>query len=131
MQRSKSLALMFLLGAVLVGGALGFTADRMMVQDRLCEHEVSREQARANIARELGLSAQQRAGLDSILDDRRRQFEVVMSPIKPRLDSARAQMDSIRLVSRDQIRQMLTPDQRERFEAILKRANERRAKEGR
>ena len=27
MQRSKHLAMMFLLGAVLVGGALGFTAD--------------------------------------------------------------------------------------------------------
>ena len=131
MQRSKSLALMFLLGAVLVGGVLGFTADRMMVQDRLCEHETSREQVRARIAQELGLSATQRQALDSILDDRRRQFDQVMAPLRPRLDTARVQMDSIRLVSRDQIRQMLTADQRERFEAILKRTDERRAKENR
>ena len=30
MQRSKQQALMFLLGAVLVGGVLGFSADRVM-----------------------------------------------------------------------------------------------------
>jgi hypothetical protein len=34
MQRSRSLALMFLLGALLVGGALGFTADRMLAGGR-------------------------------------------------------------------------------------------------
>jgi hypothetical protein len=34
MQRSRSLALMFLLGALLVGGALGFTADRVLTGDR-------------------------------------------------------------------------------------------------
>ena len=33
MQRSKNLAMMFLLGAVLVGGALGFTADRVWTRD--------------------------------------------------------------------------------------------------
>lgn len=131
MQRSKSLALMFLLGAVLVGGVLGFTADRMMVQDRLCQHEGGRAQARAQIARELDLTAQQRAALDSILDDRRRQFDLVMAPVRPRLDSMRVQMDSIRLQSREQIRQILTAEQRERFEVILKRADERRAKENR
>ena len=35
MQRSKQQALMFVLGAALVGGALGFSADRYMVHEKV------------------------------------------------------------------------------------------------
>ena len=35
MQQSKNLAIAFLLGAVVVGGALRFTADRVMLRDRI------------------------------------------------------------------------------------------------
>ena len=35
MESSKQHALMFLLGAVLVGGALGFTADRVIARDHV------------------------------------------------------------------------------------------------
>ena len=36
MQNSKQLAVMFLLGAFVVGGALGFTADRVWGRDAAC-----------------------------------------------------------------------------------------------
>ena len=111
MQRSKHLAMMFLLGAVLVGGALGFTADRVWMKDT---SNTDPRASRALLSERLDLNAAQRAALDSILDERHRQFDSLLKPIRP-------QMDSIRLRSRAQIRALLaTPEQRERFEAILR-----------
>ena len=111
MQRSKHLAMMFLLGAVLVGGALGFTADRVWMKEPSCADPRA---SRALLSDRLDLDAAQRAALDSILDDRHRQFDSLFKPIRP-------QMDSIRMRSRAQIRALLTtPEERERFEAILR-----------
>jgi len=113
MQRSKNLAMMFLLGAVLVGGALGFTADRVWMRDARCSDPRA---SRALLYDRLGLNTMQRAAWDSVLDDRHRQFDSLFKPIKP-------QMDSIRERGRAQVRALLTPTQLERFEAIL---NEKR-----
>ena len=111
MQRSKHLAMMFLLGAVLVGGALGFTADRVWLKDPSYNDPRA---SRALLSERLDLNAAQRAALDSILDERHRQFDSLLKPIRP-------QMDSIRMRSRAQIRALLTtPEQRERFEEILR-----------
>jgi hypothetical protein len=85
MQPSKNLAITFLLGAVVVGGALGFTADRVMLRDRIAQ----RESGRALLADRLQLDSTQRARLDSILDDRHRRWEFVMAPVRPALDSIR------------------------------------------
>jgi hypothetical protein len=118
MQNSKQLALMFLLGAVLVGGALGFTADRVWGRETACRDPKS---SKALLYDRLELTTAQRLAWDSILDDRHRQFDSLFKPIKP-------QMDSIRSRGRAQVRALLTPDQRERFEAILRepRPNEKR-----
>jgi hypothetical protein len=119
MQRSKNLAMMFLLGAVLVGGALGFTADRVsMRDDTICSDPKA---SRALLYDRLDLNDAQRAAWDSILDDRHRQFDSLFKPIRP-------QMDSIRARSRAQMRALLTtPKQRERFEMIIQpRPNEKR-----
>jgi hypothetical protein len=118
MQRSKNLAMMFLLGAVLGGGALGFTADRVWMRDAACSDPRA---SRALLYDRLELNAAQRAAWDSILDDRHRQFDSLFKPIKP-------QMDSIRSRSRAQMRALLTtPQQRERFEAIIQpRPNDKR-----
>ena len=119
MQRSKNLAMMFLLGAVLVGGALGFTADRVWMRDASYVNDP--RASRALLYDRLELNALQRAAWDSILDDRHRQFDSLFKPIKP-------QMDSIRSRGRAQIRGLLTPAQLQRFEAIVdeQRANEKR-----
>jgi len=108
MQPSKNLAITFLLGAVVVGGALGFTADRVMLRDRIAQ----RESGRAVLADRLQLDASQRTRLDSILDDRHRRWELVMAPVRPALDS-------IKLRARDEIRLMLNPTQRAEFEKVL------------
>lgn len=121
MQSPKNLAMMFLLGAVLVGGALGFTADRVWGREATCRDPRS---SRELLYERLDLTTTQRAAWDSILDDRHHQYEALLKPIRP-------QMDSIRLRARAQMRALLaTPEQRERFEAILSepRQNEKREK---
>jgi len=104
MQRSKQQALMFLLGAVLVGGVLGFSADR------LWDHEKGRHWAgRTRMYDDLALSEQQRLQMDSLLDDRNCQINAVMTPVRP-------QLDSIKAVANTQMMQILTPEQRTKLE---------------
>ena len=119
MQRSKHLAMMFLLGAVLVGGALGFTADRYMLRDTECSRDPGA--AKAVLYNQLELTAEQRASWDAILDERHRQYDSLLKPIRPQLDSVRAS-------ARAQFRALLTPEQLDRFEAILRerKSNDKR-----
>ena len=103
MQRSKQTALMFLLGAVLVGGVLGFSADRVITSKG--KHWSSR----MRMYQDLGLSEAQQATLDSVLDERNCQLGAVMKPVAP-------QLDSIRKAAHQQLVQILTPAQRARLE---------------
>ena len=112
MQQSKNLAIAFLLGAVVVGGALGFTADRVMLRDRIGKSEPERPK----LADRLELDSAQRLRLDSIADDRRQRMDLVLAPVKPALDSIRER-------ARDEIRLMLTPTQRAEFEKVLAEMN--------
>lgn len=104
MQRSRQQALMFLLGAALVGGVLGFSADRV-ISSETAKHWAGRER----MYKDLALSEQQRETMDSLLDERNCQISAVMKPVKP-------QIDSIRGRARQQINAMLTPDQRATLE---------------
>ena len=108
MQQSKNLAIAFLLGAVVVGGALGFTADRVLLRDRISRPEGGRP----SLADRLQLDATQRARLDSLLDDRHRRMNLVLATVRPTLDSIKA-------VSRDEIRLILNPTQLAEFEKVL------------
>jgi hypothetical protein len=83
MQRSKQQALMFLLGAVLVGGALGFSADRVF-QDKQKHWG-----PRTRMYNDLNLSDAQRVSMDSLLDDSNCQISAVMKPIKPQIEAIR------------------------------------------
>ena len=112
MQQSKNLAIAFLLGAVLVGGALGFTADRVMLRDRISRPEGGRP----SLADRLQLDAAQRAKLDSIVDDRHKRYELIMSAVRPALDSVKQR-------ARDEIRLILTPTQLTEFEKVLAEMN--------
>ena len=117
MQRSKNLAVMFLLGAVLVGGALGFTADRVMMRDQIRARQNS-PRGRLSLADRLQLDAAQRAKVDSLLDDRRRHLDLIMATV-------RDQLDSVKMRSTDQIRLILTDEQRKKFDALIAEMNER------
>ena len=120
MQSSKQQALMFLLGAVLVGGVLGFTADRVLVRDQLCPKVGSQQAMRDRIANELGLDAAQRQRFDSILIARNATIDSLQRPIKP-------QMDSVVLAARAHIRAMLTPAQQARYDDLRREIDRNKA----
>lgn len=104
MHRSRQQAVMFLLGAVLVGGVLGFSADRMIASE-----EAKHWAGRARMYKDLALTEDQVATMDSLLDDRNCQIGAVMKPVRP-------QVDSIRARARQQINAILTAEQRTRME---------------
>ena len=110
-QRSKSLAVMFLLGAFLTGGALGFVADRAVTK-RPYAKQYTRGSMREEFARTLSLDESQRRVIDSIFRWRDVRSQAVMQPIQPALDSAR---DSARVL----ITQQLDSAQRRRFKAMI------------
>lgn len=113
MQQSKNLAIAFLLGAVVVGGALGFTADRVLLRERIGK---AGQPTRPKLADRLELDSAQRVRLDSIADDRHQRMSAVMATVQPSLDSIRAR-------ARDEIRLMLTPKQLAEFEKVLAEMN--------
>jgi hypothetical protein len=85
MQRSKQQALMFLLGAVLVGGVLGFSADRVMSK------KPPRVSARMRMYDDIGITPDQRVKMDSVLDETNCKTQDLMRPVRPALDSVRAE----------------------------------------
>ena len=124
MQRTKGLALMFVLGALLVGGVLGFSADRIMVKDRLCEKPAARQTSRDRFGEQLQLTPEQRIRLDTILDAKHSEISALLRPIQPQLDSVSAH-------ARTQIRAMLNEEQRTRFDEMRRRSQERSGQGGR
>lgn len=114
MERPKQQALAFLLGAVLVGGVVGFSADRMFRQT-----DMTLQERRQRMYDDLGLAAAQRAALDSVFDASNCQLDQLYSPLQ-------ASYDSIEATRRSQMNAILTPDQRTRLEARRKDHDVRR-----
>ena len=108
MQRPKQQALAFLLGALLVGGVVGFSADRMFRQG-----DLSLEARRKKMYDDLGLIAAQRTALDSIFDASNCQLDALYSPLQP-------SYDSIKATRRAQMNAILTSEQRQRLEVRRK-----------
>ena len=111
MSRSRQTAAVFLLGALLAGGVIGFTADRTM--NGTNRRPTDLRAMRAYVAKRLDLTPAQRTVVDSILDDRNRQMMELSRPLRP-------QMDSIRERARTQIRRILTPAQQVEYEGLIK-----------
>src|SRR5215216_6931226 len=95
MQRTKQQALMFLLGAVLVGGALGFSADRYLGHERFA----SQWGPRARFYDEMGLSKEQRDRIEALAFQQDCAMKAVLAPHDSVLKSIRAhfraQQDSV------------------------------------
>jgi len=109
-QRTKAQAVFFLLGAVLVGGALGFTANRAIERrDMLPKDQRS---SRTQLADRLQLDNAQRRMIDSVLDRRNEEMKVLLEPVRPRLDS-------VRFAARAVIRARLTPAQQAAWDEML------------
>lgn len=117
MKDSKNLALMFLLGAFLTGGVLGFTANGYMKRDQVCTSGNGSTSLLATLSERLRLSSDQQHTVDSILDDRSRQYRALTEPIRP-------QVDAIKENAREQIRRVLTEEQKREFQALIEELND-------
>jgi hypothetical protein len=105
-------AFAFLLGATLVGGVLGFTADRLVARDRLCPRWGDVAAMRRVFGDQLDLDQTQRASIDTILDAKHRQIAALVRPVQP-------QIDSVSDHASDLIRSLLTTqDQRQMFDEM-------------
>ena len=105
MQRPKQQALAFLLGALLVGGVVGFSADRVFRHE-----DVTIAARRKAMYDDLDLAETQRKSLDSLFDARNCQYDAIFRPIQPAVDS-------LKFATRASMDRILTAEQRSRLEA--------------
>jgi Spy/CpxP family protein refolding chaperone len=118
-------AIVFVLGAAL-GGVFGyFYGHRSTVA--AANPPLSEPQRRAQrveqLTQELGLTNDQKQQLDSALSQLHAEYKSIHDQSNQQLDS---RMDQARQKGRDQIRAILTPEQKPKFEEFLKRLDEER-----
>lgn len=131
MQRSKSYALMFLLGAFIAGGALGFTADRVVSRDKP-NHRGGGRLSMGRMAKALDLTPAQRVQFDSIMSNRRRQMHEQFKPFQPQMDSMERIGKTLSDSTHEQMKRILTPAQQVKLDAMrakgLRESAEKRAR---
>jgi len=119
------LALVFVLGTAL-GGFLGYAfAHRSYAASGPAQltAEQRRAQKREQLAREVGLTPAQQAQVTAILDEAQGEYKAIHAVSDP-------QVDAVRQKSRDKIRQILTADQKPRFEEFIRKMDEDRKRLG-
>jgi hypothetical protein len=122
MERSKGYAVMFLLGAFIAGGALGFTADRVM--DTRHGREMRGPRAyRQRMAEELKLTPQQQASVDSLIEQKHRQIVALYKPVKPQLDSIAVLARIVSDSTHAQVKRLLNPDQAAKLDRMREAAH--------
>jgi Spy/CpxP family protein refolding chaperone len=122
MQRSKSYALMFLLGAFVAGGALGFTADRVMTREKPGR---GGRPSFERMAKELELTPSQRVQFDSITRARRTQMRALWQPLRPQMDSIEKIAKVVGDSTHEQLKRILTPEQGKKLDAMRERGRRR------
>jgi Spy/CpxP family protein refolding chaperone len=109
--------MMFLLGAFVAGGALGFSADRVMGAKH--GREMHGPHAyRQRMAEELKLSPKQQASVDSLIEQKHRQIVALYKPLKPQLDSIAALARVVSDSTHSQIKRLLNPDQQVKLDQL-------------
>jgi hypothetical protein len=114
--------LVFLLGAGL-GGVLGNVFGvhaRNAAPPQLTEIE-KRAQKVQRLTQELNLSPDQQKQVEAIIASVQAQYKAIRQSTEPQIDEARQK-------GREQIRTILSPEQRPKFEDFLKRLDEERKK---
>jgi Spy/CpxP family protein refolding chaperone len=110
----------FLLGAAL-GGVLGYlSAHHTASAANASMNEPQRRARRVDqLTRDLSLTPAQSQQVDAILRDRHAESKAIH-------DQSDAQIDQVHQKGRQQIREILTPEQKPKFEEFLKRLDEDR-----
>ncbi|HLQ51549.1 MAG TPA: hypothetical protein VK129_08635 [Terriglobales bacterium] len=110
----------FLLGAAL-GGMIGyvFAHHTALAAPAQMTDAAKRAQKVQHLTQELGLSAEQQKQLDVIMASVQAQYKAIHQTTEPQINEARQK-------GRDQIRAILTPEQKPKFEEFLRRLDEER-----
>lgn len=120
---SKHTALAFLLGALLTGGALGFTAARVMGREPRTPRTY--ETVRERLVRELDLSPEQKARFDTVLDRRDYKVDSLMAPLDAQMDLLRPSIRAVRDSARLELRALLSTEQQRKYDRYLADMRER------
>lgn len=110
----------FLLGAAL-GGMIGYVFAHhtaLAAPAQLTEAQ-RRAQKVERLTQELNLTADQQKQIETILASVQAQYKAIRQTTEPQIDQARQK-------GREQIRAVLTPEQKPKFEEFLKRIDEER-----
>lgn len=122
---SKHTAIAFLLGALLTGGALGFTAATVMGREtRAGAYASTRDQ----LARTLELSPEQRARFDRIVDERDHTIDSLMAPLDAQMEALKPSIRRVRDSARVELRALLSAPQQREFDRYLAMMREREAR---
>lgn len=117
------LGLVFLLGTA-VGAVFGYsfghwsyastkvTAPTMSEAERQAKHV-------ADITKEIGLTAEQSGKLETVFHNTHNEMKAIH-------EKSDAEVDAAREKAREEIRQFLTPEQKEKFEVMVQRLDEQR-----
>ena len=115
-------AIVFLLGAAL-GGVLGyvFTYRSYAAQVTQLSDQAKRHQRVVELTEQLHLTSAQAQQLDTIISGMQVEFKAIRKQVDPQIEDARQR-------GRNQVRAILTPEQKPGFEEFLRRMDEERKK---
>ncbi len=113
------LVIVFVLGLVLGGLAAEFARDRGFFAGRSRRGDW-RQHAVERFTRELSLNAEQRKQLESILDETKKKYQAISEATRPQYEAAR-------LEGREKIRAILTPEQKAKFEELIRQIDREHA----
>lgn len=111
MRSTRGAAMAFVLGALLVGGVVGFTADRVLGHDDACARYFTRGELRKRFSDRLELTPAQRVTVDSILDQKRAAMDSLQAPVQ-------AAITAVSELTTRRIDAVLDASQRARFAAM-------------
>jgi len=118
----KRAAFWWVLVVFVLGLALGGVGGYGLMRHRLGPPEgPQRTHIVRRLTRELDLSTDQQARAGQIVDQLLARYKAIHDQTVPQYDAAREQ-------ARDELRAVLTPEQRQKFEAFLRRLDEERKK---
>lgn len=120
------LALVFVLGAA-IGGVFGYAfAHRTWAASPVATapppEPVRRAKRIAEMTKELNLTPEQSSSFDSIIRQAHEQIKSIH-------DQSDTDIDGVRQKAREQMRQLLTPEQKPKFEAMVQKMDEERKKQ--
>ncbi len=122
-------AAVFVLGLALGALSMHLAAERYWsdprprkeYRDRGRDQQSERMRLVERLTRELALTTEQQQQLEQVLVETSARYDAIYEEMRPRLRQAREE-------GRNRIREFLTPEQRERFEAWLHKIDEERRK---